>query len=168
MAYGNPARLYVLETEDGYIKAGITSLPAEKRFALYACKEQITRHFITTQYVTGFKAEADLLARLGRIGTIVRGREWFSGVRFAQVVQLTEQVARKHVNRNPVSKAHLLRKPFAAIHFSKREMAVLDAYCAKVGKRRSAACRDLLLQVATLRADRAPLLADTPNLRKGA
>ena len=148
MAYGNPHRLYVFETEGGIVKAGITSLAGDQRLRMHAAREIIKRQFITAKYVTGIEAERALLARLSEIGLVVRGREWFSGVEFEHAVALAKDVARQFENAAPVFQNHKLRTGRGNLSFNDKELAVLDAYCKLTGKERAVACRDLLLEVA--------------------
>lgn len=134
MPYGNPSCLYVIEMADGVVKAGITSR-GEQRLIEHARSGRVLREF-RTGFVSGFDAENDLLRRMARIGAVIRGREWFSGVPFSVAKQLAAQVARKFTNPNPVSMNHKLRKQFAALRFTDHEIKVLDAYCARFGMSR--------------------------------
>lgn len=144
--YGNPQRLYVLQTGDGVVKAGITSQAGDARLRQYQANgAHVAAHFISG-YVTGIEAEGDLLKRLGRIGCVIRGREWFVGVRFAQAAQIARQVAKKFANTEPRSMAHLLRVGRMNLCFSDQEIAILDSYCRLTGKPRAVACREILFE----------------------
>ena len=103
MTWQPPYRLYVVEFCNGVIKAGITAQPGTNRFRTFGKHGPIRRHFITPQEVGGFSIEYDLCKRLARIGTVIRGREWFTGIRFPQAVQLAKQVARSRVGADPRS-----------------------------------------------------------------
>jgi hypothetical protein len=144
--YGNPQRLYVLEAPDGIVKAGITSRTGDERIQQHARAVKVLRH-VVTGYVTGIEAERELLTRLGRIGAVLRGREWFTGIAFSQAAEIAGQVAQEFVNTKPASRAHLLRTDRSGLSFNDRELAILDAYCAKFGLARSVACRKLLFEV---------------------
>lgn len=143
MAYGNPQHLYVVESSDGIIKAGITSRTAA-RVNEHSRRARIVNSF-TSCPISGIEAERELIARLARIGVLLRGREWFVGIRFSLAAQIAQQVARQFANANPVSKAHLLRTGRLKLCFNDSEIATLDAYCRLVGKSRAAASRDLAL-----------------------
>lgn len=144
MAYGNPSKLYVFEMPNGVIKAGLTSRWDDRKYQ-HERDVQMARHFVTDHYVTGFQAENELLRRLGRMGCIARGREWFTGIRFEVAVQLAKQIAGRFKNAKPEFKTHLLRKTAGKLSFNDPEIAVLDAYCARFNRTRSEACRELAL-----------------------
>jgi hypothetical protein len=149
MAYGNPPRrLYVLEMVDGVIKGGIARGSAEERIRQHKAAHpgEVLRHFIAPRYVTGIEAERALLACLAGVGRLVRGREWFAGVTFDQAVEFARQVADQfcHPDQMPAA-SPLLRTGRGNLSFNDKEIAVLDAYCARFGKERSVACRELAM-----------------------
>lgn len=144
MAYGNPQRLYAIELANGVIKVGITSR-TEQRLIEHARGFSLRRSMFGADYVTSIAAESELIAKVARIATLHKGREWFTGISFDQAAQLVRQVSRKFVEKNPKPKGHLLRKMFSALRFNDQEIAVLDAYCERFGMSRSAACRELAL-----------------------
>jgi hypothetical protein len=143
--YGNARRLYVLETEDGVIKAGIASRAGESRIDQHRRSVKVKRHFIAEGFVTGIDAERELLARLGAIGSVIRGREWFAGIEFEAAKQIAQEVARQFINPNPAPRTERLRVAITRLNFNDNELAILDAYCRRVGKERAVACRELAL-----------------------
>jgi hypothetical protein len=170
MAYGNPQRLYVIEFEDGTIKVGVTSR-SEDRMKEHARSGAIKNKFIAEQFISNLAAEAELIKRIAVCGTIARGREYFTGVVFAEAVEHARAVAVAHEHANPISKRHLIRKYASAIKFSDEEIAVLDAYCARFGMSRAAAARKLAMEaIVGMGADEVrhgndlPFFARSPSL----
>lgn len=108
MTWQPPYRLYVVEFRSGVIKAGITAQPGTNRFRTFQKHGPIVQHCITGQ-VGGFSIEHELCQRLARIGTVIRGREWFTGIRFAQAAQLAQQIAGRVVSRNPYTTTEAVR-----------------------------------------------------------
>lgn len=92
-----PYRLYVVEFNSGVLKAGISANPKARIRSLGAVGP-IRKHFITDSQVAGFAIEYGMQVRLARIGRVHKGREWFTGIRFAQAVQIAKQVARGFVS----------------------------------------------------------------------
>jgi hypothetical protein len=109
-----PFRLYVVEFRTGVLKAGISAMPNGRRVRGLAAKHgPVVQHFISENEVPGFSVERELLARLTRIGVVHQGREWFTGVRFAQAVQLAKQVARSFVSSHPAVRSSVRHDPNA-------------------------------------------------------
>ena len=138
-------RLYVIEFRNGVVKAGITTQPGDARIRQYVLP--IARYFYTP-IVAGFAAEGELLRRLARIGCLSAGREWFTGVTFAQARQIASQLALRYPSDvQAVAKNPATRKTVTKLSFNDRELAVLDAYAKHVGKPRSVAARELAMDV---------------------
>lgn len=141
-----PYRLYVVEFFNGVIKAGITAGPEERRIAAHRSRWPIRRHQFTS-VVSGFSAEAELLRRCGRIGSVIEGKEWFTGVRFEQAVQLADQIARRAPGAGVVgSRPPHIRDSITKLSFSDAEIEVMRAYSLHVGKPLSVACRELAME----------------------
>lgn len=85
-------RLYVVEFTNGVIKAGITAAPGLRRTRQLECIGPIRQHHYTG-FVAGRTVEGELIKRLAAIGCVLKGREWFTGIRFAVAAQLARQVA---------------------------------------------------------------------------
>lgn len=144
--YGNPQRLYVLETGCGFVKVGITSQRGRQRFKAYRAQGIAIAREIFTPCVVGIGAERDLLARMTALQAPARGREWFLGIPFDEAVQIAQDVAAAYKEAEPGNADEFLRKAFAMLRFNDAELAVLDGYCARFGLSRSAACRRLAME----------------------
>lgn len=93
MDWSPPYRLYVVEFQNGVIKAGISATPGTRRIYSLSRKWPIRRH-VFTGVVAGFTVEQELCKRLARIGCVLKGREWFTGIHFRAAAQLAHQMAR--------------------------------------------------------------------------
>lgn len=146
--YGKPERrLYVVETSDGLIKGGIARGTAKERIAQHrrALGTIFIRAHIASVAVSGIEAEVAFLRQLGVAGALARGREWFRGVSFERAAAIADQVSSGFPHAGDADSS-LLRKARAAVNFNDVEIAILDAYCAKYGLQRAAACRRLFLE----------------------
>jgi hypothetical protein len=160
MAYSNPARrLYVLEVAGGVIKGGIARGTGAERVRQHrlALGGALLSEHVSECYVRGIEAERMLLTRLAAVGRLVRGREWFSGITFAQATQIVREVSEQFAHSDPDAQpSPFIRKQFSKLSFNDDEIALLDAYCARTGVSRAAACRDLVLGTAQRRAAAIP------------
>lgn len=163
MAYSNPARrLYVLEVAGGVIKGGIARGTGAERVRQHrlALGGALLNEYVSESYVRGIEAERMLLTRLATVGRLVRGREWFSGITFAQASQIVREVAEQFAHSDPDPRpSPFIRKPFSKLVFNDNEIALLDAYCAKTGLSRAVACRGLVLSAAERRSTAIPSAA---------
>lgn len=98
--------LYAVELSDGCIKVGVTYKDAVRI-------QQIARNVAKRGIKTGrihicgqlpgyaFPVEREVQSRLRRRCQLVRGREWFYGVRFGEVVTLLKQLTRAQCSPSP-------------------------------------------------------------------
>lgn len=88
-------RLYVAEFKCGVIKVGQTKQQGDRRRQCLRFKgEAPVRFFLGLKHEHGWLPERNLINAAGRMGAVVRGREWFTGIRFEQARQLVLQITR--------------------------------------------------------------------------
>ena len=96
--------LYVLRFSDGVVKVGSAKRPLERMVHHAHTKSKtgarIVQQFWSTPSIFGYAAELSAIDRVMRYASGRKGREWFYGVRFGQVVQTVEQTIRRFARKH--------------------------------------------------------------------
>ena len=113
-------RLYVAEFRNGLVKVGITAAPGDRRIrSLQHVHGPIVRyHFCAPHSCMGYSTEGRLCERMGRIASLHKGREFFTGVRFNVARQLAEQINRPQPVKSSVGDVNPRGEAIGVLHSS--------------------------------------------------
>jgi hypothetical protein len=90
-----PRRIYAAEFKCGVVKVGNTSQPNNNRARGLSFKGYPpVRVYYGERHECGGWPEWELLARIRRMASPIKGKEWFVGVRFNVARQLVDQITR--------------------------------------------------------------------------
>jgi hypothetical protein len=90
-----PKRLYVAEFRNGVIKVGVTGAPGDRRGYSLRVHGVVQRIHYGQPHQCGFWAERQLIARVGRMACVFKGREFFTHIGFGAARNLVDQLTKQ-------------------------------------------------------------------------
>jgi hypothetical protein len=115
--------IYVLELSDGITKVGYTNAPAIRLGGhaqnLKQSGREIVRHWMSPRHIEAGLNEETMIAQCEKLGGIHCGhekaREWFSGLRFDDVVSAAQSLPQTPCDGNAEVNAAAVRNEFGKI-----------------------------------------------------